>query len=53
MTASIAKGLEQARAELTRVAPLELAAVQAAGGFVVDVRPEARRSAEGHIPAQS
>ncbi|NHN56156.1 rhodanese-like domain-containing protein [Calidifontibacter sp. DB0510] len=42
--------LAQARANLDRVDPADLAAAQAKGAFVVDVRPAETRLVEGHIP---
>lgn len=42
--------LAAARARLDRVTPADLAAEQAAGALVVDLRPDTNRAAEGHIP---
>ena len=42
--------LANARAELDRVEPEDLAAEQAAGALVVDIRPEAYRFEEGELP---
>jgi rhodanese-related sulfurtransferase len=42
--------LAQAREGLDRVPPEALAAEQASGALVVDIRPEANRRAEGTIP---
>lgn len=42
--------LALARESLTRVEPQQLAEWQEDGAFVVDIRPEAARRAEGHIP---
>jgi rhodanese-related sulfurtransferase len=42
--------LADARARIRRVGPAELAGVVAAGGLVVDIRPQAQREAEGHLP---
>jgi rhodanese-related sulfurtransferase len=47
---AIAAYLAAARAGLERVAPQDLAAVQAAGALVVDIRPAANRLAEGALP---
>ena len=48
--AAIARHLERVRAGLRRVEPVDLAAEVAAGALVVDIRPEANRSAEGELP---
>jgi rhodanese-related sulfurtransferase len=42
--------LADARRRIRRVPPGELADVVAAGGLVVDIRPEAQRRAEGELP---
>jgi rhodanese-related sulfurtransferase len=47
---AIARTLEQARRALDRVAPGDLAAEQAAGALVVDIRPEGTRRDEGELP---
>ncbi|HZQ28551.1 MAG TPA: rhodanese-like domain-containing protein [Acidimicrobiales bacterium] len=47
---AIARVLEQARRGLDRVEPADLAAEQAAGALVVDIRPEANRRDEGDLP---
>ena len=39
-----------ARAEISRVQPAELAAVEAEGGIIVDIRPAAQRAEEGELP---
>jgi rhodanese-related sulfurtransferase len=39
----------EARRRIRRVRPAQLGAVQAAGGLVVDIRPEAQRRAEGEL----
>lgn len=46
----IEQRLVAVRAGLDRVAPERLAAEQAAGSLVIDLRPEANRAAEGDIP---
>lgn len=46
----IAGRLAEARADLDRVEPARLAAEQAAGALVVDLRPDANRAAEGELP---
>lgn len=46
----IERRLGEARAGLTRVDPDWLAAEQAAGALVVDLRPDANRAAEGELP---
>lgn len=46
----IDRRLAEARAQLTRVDPAWLAAEQAAGALVVDLRPDANRAAEGELP---
>ena len=50
MVAAIDDQLQEARARLVRVAPEDLAAEQAAGALVVDIRPEADRRDEGELP---
>jgi rhodanese-related sulfurtransferase len=40
----------EARARIARVRPEDLATVAAAGGLVVDIRPEAQRRSEGALP---
>ena len=50
MTRSVEDLLAAARGRIGRVPPQELAAVVAAGGLVVDIRPEAQRRAEGELP---
>src|SRR5258708_5862233 len=42
--------LEQARAELDRVNPLEAEELRREGALLVDIRPHADRAAEGEIP---
>ena len=42
--------LDEARARIARVRPEDLATVAAAGGLVVDIRPEAQRLSEGALP---
>ena len=42
--------LERARRRLTRVGPPELAALQAEGALLVDIRPQAQRADEGSMP---
>ena len=39
----------EARRRIRRVRPAQLVSVRAAGGLVVDIRPEARRRAEGEL----
>ena len=39
----------EARRRIRRVRPAQLAAIRAAGGVVVDIRPEAQRRAEGEL----
>jgi rhodanese-related sulfurtransferase len=47
---AIERYLSAARASLDRVEPGDLAAAQAAGALVVDIRPEADRAREGELP---
>jgi rhodanese-related sulfurtransferase len=47
---AIAGLLRESRRELDRVAPAELAAVQAAGALVVDIRPWEQRRRDGELP---
>ncbi len=42
--------LTDARARLDRVLPEDLAAEQAAGALLVDIRPESHRREEGELP---
>jgi rhodanese-related sulfurtransferase len=42
--------LAEARLRIARVQPEDLATVVAAGGLVVDIRPEAQRVSEGALP---
>jgi len=42
--------LSDARARIGRVHPADLAQVRAAGGLVVDIRPESQRRDEGGLP---
>ena len=42
--------LADARADLDRVAPADLAAEMAAGALVVDTRPEEQRRRDGDLP---
>ncbi len=42
--------LAEARADLERVAPADLAAEMAAGALVVDTRPEEQRRRDGDLP---
>jgi rhodanese-related sulfurtransferase len=46
----VAQMLADARAELDRVAPRDLAAEIDAGAIVVDIRPSENRAAEGSLP---
>jgi rhodanese-related sulfurtransferase len=48
--AAINRMLEDARRELDRVAPEDLASEVAAGAWVIDTRPEANRRDEGELP---
>ena len=47
---SIDELLADARAGITRVPPREAARRLAAGGLLVDIRPEAQRAREGSVP---
>ncbi len=47
---SIDELLAEARARLDRVAAEDLAAEQAAGALVVDIRPSERRASDGELP---
>ena len=47
---AIERLLEDARRDLDRVAPEDLAAEVAAGAWVIDTRPEANRRDEGELP---
>jgi rhodanese-related sulfurtransferase len=49
-SSGVDRALAWARVRLDRVAPDDLAARQAAGALVVDLRPEADRRAEGDLP---
>ncbi|MGK8523542.1 rhodanese-like domain-containing protein [Nocardia asteroides] len=42
--------VERARARLERVTPEQAATWQSEGGLIVDIRPQANRTAEGEIP---
>ena len=42
--------LQQARARLDRLTPLEAEQAQADGAVIVDTRPAAQRAAEGELP---
>lgn len=42
--------LEEARTRIGRVRPADLEQINAAGGLVVDIRPEAQRHDEGALP---
>jgi rhodanese-related sulfurtransferase len=42
--------VDRARRHIERTQPAELAAVSAAGGLIVDIRPEAQRALEGELP---
>jgi len=42
--------LTEARADLDRLAPQDLAVAVAEGAVVVDIRPAAQRAAEGELP---
>jgi rhodanese-related sulfurtransferase len=50
MTHSADELVAEARSRIGRVTPGQLADVEAAGGLVVDIRPEAQRRAEGELP---
>ena len=47
---AISRLLEESRVELDRVLPCDLAAVQAAGALVVDIRPAEQRERDGDLP---
>jgi rhodanese-related sulfurtransferase len=47
---AIDRMLDEARRELDRVEPEDLAAEVAAGAWVIDTRPEANRRDEGELP---
>ena len=47
---SIAEILELARDRITRVAPREAHAEQAAGAVLIDIRPAWQRAADGEVP---
>jgi rhodanese-related sulfurtransferase len=42
--------LAQARARLSRLAPDALEGISAAGGLIVDIRPQAQRDRDGELP---
>ena len=50
MALTIAEVLDSARAGLTRLRPVDLAAAVAEGAIVVDIRPAAQRAGEGEVP---
>ncbi len=50
MTQSAQDLVDQARHRIGRTRPEDLASVAAAGGLIVDIRPEAQRSDEGDLP---
>lgn len=50
MSLTIAEVLDRARAGLTRLQPVDLAAALADGALVVDIRPAAQRACEGEVP---
>ncbi len=50
MSATIEELLERARRRIRRVQPEDLAGVAERGGLVIDIRPEALRSAQGILP---
>ena len=50
MTRGVDDLLADARSRIGRVTPAQLADVVAAGGLVVDIRPEAQRQTEGELP---
>ena len=43
--------LAQARAGLSRLAPSAVERVEAVGGLIVDIRPEAQRRQDGEFPS--
>lgn len=47
---AISRLLEESRRGLDRVQPADLAAVQAAGALVVDIRPADQRQRDGELP---
>ena len=47
---AISRLLEESRRGLDRVQPADLAAVQAAGALVVDIRPADQRERDGELP---
>lgn len=47
---SVDEVLDEARTRLIRLPPPEALAAQAAGGLIVDIRPDVNRRAEGEIP---
>jgi rhodanese-related sulfurtransferase len=49
-TSAIDRRLAAARSRLVRVAPEDLALVQAAGALVVDIRPASDRALDGELP---
>lgn len=46
----ISEVLEQARSRLVRLEPADAWAAMRAGALLVDIRPQAQRSAEGEVP---
>jgi rhodanese-related sulfurtransferase len=46
----ISEVLEQARSRLVRLEPADARAAMRAGALLVDIRPQAQRSAEGEVP---
>ena len=50
MSRSADELVERARLHIDRTPPAGLEAVAAAGGLIVDIRPEAQRAAEGELP---
>ncbi len=49
MTATTDELLDRARRKIGRVTPAELAAVTAAGGLIIDIRPSEQRRTEGEL----
>ncbi len=47
---AISRLLDESRRELVRVLPADLAAAQAAGALVVDIRPAEQRQRDGDLP---
>jgi rhodanese-related sulfurtransferase len=47
---AISRLLDESRSGLDRVEPADLAAVQAAGALVVDIRPVEQRNRDGELP---